>query len=69
MRLHVFKDAAGEQRWTFIADNNRKVADSGEGYNHRQDALAGFALVRGVSVEELLSGEAGIQVDIDTDDE
>jgi uncharacterized protein YegP (UPF0339 family) len=68
MELHVKKDHAGEVRWTAIADGNyKKLGDSGEGYHHQQDALAGFALIRGCTVEELLDGSAGVKVVFDVD--
>ena len=28
----VYQDESGEYRWTAVAANNKKVADSGEGY-------------------------------------
>jgi uncharacterized protein YegP (UPF0339 family) len=45
MYFSLYKDAAGYWRWTLYAGNNRKVADSGEGYNNKQDALGGIGLV------------------------
>jgi uncharacterized protein YegP (UPF0339 family) len=53
MKLHVYKDAAGEWRWRVQANNNRTVADSSEGYTNRQDAIAGFALIRTVSPDDI----------------
>lgn len=35
-RFVVYTDAAGEYRWTLFAANNRKMADSGEGYDSEQ---------------------------------
>lgn len=67
MKLHVYSDAAGERRWKAIAGNNRNVGNSSEGYDHEQDCLAGFALVRGCSVEDLLSGAAGVEIVYDAD--
>ena len=34
----VYKDDAGEWRWTAFAANNKKVATSGEGYRNRKYA-------------------------------
>ena len=31
-RVNVYQDVYGEYRWTALAANNKKVADSGEGY-------------------------------------
>lgn len=43
----VYEDSAGEWRWRLLAGNNRIIADSGEGYQDRQDCLHGIALVKG----------------------
>lgn len=37
--IHVYVDAAGEYRWKRVAPNGRTVADSGEGYIDKGDAL------------------------------
>ncbi|MDX6696603.1 MAG: uncharacterized protein QOF02_4206 [Blastocatellia bacterium] len=42
----VYEDAAHEWRWQLRAANNRIIADSGEGYHHKQDCLHGIALVK-----------------------
>jgi uncharacterized protein YegP (UPF0339 family) len=31
-RVNIYQDVHGEYRWTALAANNKKVADSGEGY-------------------------------------
>ncbi len=46
MYYWLYKDTAGYWRWTLIAANNRKIADSGEGYYNKADALAGIQLVK-----------------------
>ena len=53
-RFRVYEDGAGEWRWRLVAGNGRVIADSGEGYRHRQDCLHAIELVkdsRGASVE------------------
>ncbi len=42
----VYEDDAGEWRWQLRAGNNRIIADSGEGYQRRQDCLHGIELVK-----------------------
>ncbi len=32
--VRVYRDKAGEYRWTSYAANNEPIADSGEGYQH-----------------------------------
>ena len=42
----IYIDQAGEFRWYLSAENNRKIADSGEGYRSRQDCEDGIRLVK-----------------------
>jgi uncharacterized protein YegP (UPF0339 family) len=46
MYFVVYKDQAGGWRWTLYAANNRKIADSGEGYVEKSGAMWGIGLVR-----------------------
>lgn len=39
--LNLYKDTSGEWRWNVKAANGRIVANSGEGYHNRQDAIEG----------------------------
>lgn len=49
----VYKDRAEEWRWQARAENGRVVADSGEGYEHRQHAIdAATELYPQAEVEE-----------------
>lgn len=34
-RLRFYKDRKGEWRWTLVAGNGKKLANSGEGYKRR----------------------------------
>lgn len=45
MKFKVYKDRRGEWRWRLLAANNRKIADSGEGYLNQSDALDAIKLV------------------------
>jgi uncharacterized protein YegP (UPF0339 family) len=47
MVYHVYKDAVSQYRWYLLAANNRKIANSGEGYNNRSDCIAAINLVKG----------------------
>jgi uncharacterized protein len=49
MAYHVYQDRSQEWRWRLKAENGRIVADSGEGYQNRQDCLDGIQLVKGSS--------------------
>ncbi len=42
----VYRDTAGEWRWTLTAGNNQKIANSGEGYRNRSDCIAAIDLVK-----------------------
>jgi uncharacterized protein len=43
---YIYKDTRGEWRWYLQAANNRRIADSGEGYQNKQDCLAAIQLVQ-----------------------
>ena len=50
MKFELYQDARQEWRWRLIADNNVDVvADSGEGYKAKSDAVHGIDLVRAVN--------------------
>jgi uncharacterized protein YegP (UPF0339 family) len=44
--FQVYQDAAGEWRWRLTAGNNRIIAESGEGYQHKHDCLHGIEMVK-----------------------
>lgn len=41
----LYKDERGEWRWRLYAKNSKILADSGEGYVRKADALHGISLV------------------------
>lgn len=43
MKFKIYRDKAGEFRWTLLAPNNKIVADSSEGYTRREDVLRSVA--------------------------
>ena len=45
----IFRDNASEWRWHLLAENNRKIADSGEGYSTEQACRDGIALVKRIA--------------------
>ncbi|MER2249978.1 DUF1508 domain-containing protein [Methylorubrum podarium] len=58
MRYELYRDAGGQWRWRLRVQNGNVIADSSEGYVHREDCERGIALVKN-------SGEASI-VDMTT---
>jgi len=46
MAYYVYKDANGHWRWYLLAANNRKIANSGEGYWNKADCLSAIDLVK-----------------------
>lgn len=56
--FRVYKDATGEWRWRLLAGNGRVIADSGEGYRHRQDCLHAIELVKGSKGAQVEGGES-----------
>lgn len=49
MQYHIYRDANSQWRWYLIAANNRKIANSGEGYYNKTDCLGAISLVKGTS--------------------
>jgi len=49
MTYWIYKDVNGHWRWYLMTANNRKIANSGEGYYNKQDCLAAIGLVKGSS--------------------
>ncbi|MER9354183.1 DUF1508 domain-containing protein [Mesorhizobium sp. M0025] len=47
MWYYLYKDVAGQYRWTLYAANNLKIANSGEGYWNRSDCLSAINLAKG----------------------
>jgi uncharacterized protein YegP (UPF0339 family) len=47
MAYYIYVDAQGYWRWYLLAANNRKIANSGEGYNNKADCIAAINLVKG----------------------
>jgi uncharacterized protein YegP (UPF0339 family) len=50
MYFSVYRDIANQWRWTLYAANNRKIADSGEGYWNKTDAQHGIELVKSTNI-------------------
>ncbi len=46
LRFDIYTDSQGQYRWRLFAANNRKIADSGEGYFNRSDCLSAINLVK-----------------------
>ena len=47
MYYKLYKDRINQWRWTLYAANHRKIADSGEGYFNKIDAVGAINLVKG----------------------
>ena len=47
MRYIVFKDNRNEWRWHLEGGNNRIIACSGQGYEHKSDCISAINLVKG----------------------
>jgi len=46
MRFELYEDKADEWRWRLVADNGNIVADSGEGYKNKVDALQSIGVIQ-----------------------
>lgn len=49
MAFYLYKDANNQYRWYLLAANNKKIANSGEGYFNEADCLHAISLVKGTS--------------------
>lgn len=47
MIYYIYRDAQSQWRWYLQAANNRKLANSGEGYFNKQDCIHAINLVAG----------------------
>lgn len=47
MAYYIYRDSNNHWRWYLLAGNNRKIANSGEGYYNKQDCLDAIGLVKG----------------------
>ena len=46
MRFELYRDASGEWRWRLRVQNGNVIAESGEGYRHREDCEHAITLVK-----------------------
>ena len=46
LKFNVYEDARKEWRWTYVAGNGRKIADSGEGYKNHSDCIAAIDIIK-----------------------
>ncbi len=54
MSYVLYRDANNQWRWTLLAANNRKIANSGEGYWNKADCESAINLVKGSNVAPVL---------------
>jgi uncharacterized protein YegP (UPF0339 family) len=46
MYYRLYKDIVGLWRWRYISSNGRTIADSGESYHNKSDALNGINIMK-----------------------
>jgi uncharacterized protein YegP (UPF0339 family) len=60
-KFEVYRDRAGEHRWHLLANNNKIIADSGEGYVRKNSCIHGIDLVKSLApdaeITEILTKE------------
>ena len=65
MRFELYRDAGGEWRWRLRTQNGNVVADSAEGYRHREDCERGIEIIRSaadapvVDMSAKIAGQGG----------
>lgn len=55
-RIEFYRDKKKEWRWRAWSENNKKVADSGEGYENREDCVDGAKVAMRVLTSATLTG-------------
>jgi len=45
-KFEIYKDKSEEFRWRLIHDNGNIIADSGQGYKAKQDAVKGISSLK-----------------------
>jgi hypothetical protein len=45
-KFEIYKDKSGEFRWRLTHTNGQIIADSGQGYKAKQDALKGISSLK-----------------------
>lgn len=58
----LYKDTAGQYRWTLYAANNHKIACSGEGFSSKQGAIDSINLVRAIAPDAELTDRTTISL-------
>ena len=56
----IYKDAKGEYRWRFRANNYKIVADSAEGYANKKDCEDGIAIVKSQAPTATVEDETAV---------
>lgn len=51
MKFEIYKDEARQWRWRLQADNNKNIANGGEGFNNYSDMMHSIDLVKEVNVD------------------
>jgi len=46
LRFEVYQDSVSEWRWRLQANNNKTIADSGEGYHNKADCTHGIEIIQ-----------------------
>lgn len=56
MKFVLFRDSRNDWRWKFVADNNKIIATSGEGYQNKCDCLHTIGLIQdGCSLAQIVT--------------
>ena len=57
--FELYKDKAGEFRWRLRHENGQIIADSGEGYTTKDDAINGIKSVKENAAKAPIKEESG----------
>ncbi len=62
MKVRVYKDKAGEWRWSVDAANGNRLADSGEGYKNKEDAETALESVTHLGTLQMIKNDLQLLV-------
>ena len=58
-KFEIYKDKSGEFRWRLVHTNGKIIADSGQGYKAKEDAIKGISSLKenvpGATIEDKIA--------------
>ena len=65
-KFEIYKDAQGDFRWRFQANNGKILAESGEGYNNRPNCEHSIILIKQEAANAQVNDDLRVATKTDT---